>query len=114
MAVLTVTPLPGTKDYDGVVVTEDTMSAADTFVSTGREFVRVHNPLGTAETFTMTSIADALGRTKDISESIAAGATRYFGPFDIDGWRNPSGGTIAVGNAGAALEIEVIRIPSGS
>ena len=50
-----------------------------------------------AQTVTVTSVADAQGRSGDITTySIAAGKLAAFGPFETEGWRQSDGNLYAV------------------
>jgi len=79
---------------DGVVLTE---TAADVTNKeqvkwTGREIIVAHNTGASARTVTITSTADSLGRTGDITaDSIAAGAIAFYGPFNGEGWKQADG-----------------------
>lgn len=58
---------------------------------TGKEVIIARNSGAGARTVTITSVT-YLGRTGHITaESIAAGATKVFGPFAIDGWKQTDG-----------------------
>lgn len=78
---------------DGVTAT---FAAADTvndnyFVHTGKEIVVARNSGASPRTVTINSVA-VNGRTGDITaDSIAAGATHVYGPFDITGFRQTDG-----------------------
>lgn len=68
------------------------------------------NSGGAPYTVTVDSTPDIhSGRTGDIStESVAAGATRVFGPFDANGWAYPTG-YIHVDVENAALLLAAIE-----
>jgi hypothetical protein len=58
---------------------------------TGKEVIYARNSGAGARTVTITSVS-YLGRTGHITaESIAAGATKVFGPFSIEGWKQTDG-----------------------
>jgi hypothetical protein len=80
---------------------------------TGAEVLlaRNSNAGSTAYTVTISSAADAMGRTKDITtESIAAGTTRVFGPFrNKDGWVQ-SGGYLNIAASNAEVLFAVLQL----
>lgn len=82
------------------------------FISTGRELLIVLNSDDEAQTVTINSVADELGRVGDITGySVGIGETAVFGPFPVRGWRN-SGGKIYLEATDANVKFMVIRIPS--
>jgi hypothetical protein len=97
---------------DGVTVT---FTAADTvnksqFALTGKELVIARNSGASARTVTITSVS-YLGRTGDItSDSIAAGATHIYGPFDLRGFRQADGMLYLEANNAEVL-FAVITLP---
>lgn len=92
-----------------------TMTAADVAnyeqtAFTGAELIIAFNGNGGAQTVTVESIADANGRTGDITTySIGAGEYAVFGPFDLDGWRQ-SGGKLYFKASSADVDLGVVRI----
>jgi len=84
---LTVTEAaPGTAS-DGVQVT----------LVPKKTILMARNTNAGAQTVTITSAADSMGRTGDITTySIAAGGIAFFGPFETDGWRQSDGNLYAV------------------
>jgi hypothetical protein len=74
-----------------------TMTAADTVNSeqvtlTGNELVIAWNSNAGAQTVTVSSVVDDMGRDGDITTySIGAGEYAVFGPFDTEGWRQSDG-----------------------
>lgn len=61
-----------------------------TFVD-GMRLIAYNSGVG-AQTVTITSAPDTLGRTNDITaEAIAAGAHRQYGPFSRQGWKQADG-----------------------
>ncbi len=77
---------PGTAS-DGVQVT----------LIPGKTILIARNTNAGAQTVTVTSVADSMGRTGDITTySIAAGGLAAFGPFTTDGWRQTDGNLYAV------------------
>jgi hypothetical protein len=79
---------------------------------TGKELVLAWNTHATTPyTVTMTSAADGLGRTKDITtESIAAGDIHQFGVPQLEGWRQ-SDGTLSLNAENAAIKFAIVRLP---
>lgn len=78
---------------------------------TGRELLLVNNTGGSPYTVTITSAADELGRTGDITTySLAAGEFAVFGPFPMRGWRQ-TGGKLYFAGSNAAVKFAVIVIP---
>lgn len=96
-----------------VTLTAGDVSNGNDFVSSGDEIVIVQNTHATlAYTVTFTSVADVLGRTKDITTySLAAGEIACFGPFPAHGWRQ-SGNKIKLTVSNAAIKIGLVRLPS--
>lgn len=95
-----------------------TFTAADTsnlneVVLSGREILLVYNSDGTNPyTFTVTSVADALGRTGDITTySLAAGEYGVVGPFPVIGW-SQSNGKLYFQGSNAAIKFAIIKIPN--
>lgn len=84
---LTVTEAaPGTAS-DGVQVT----------LVPKKTILMARNTNAGSQTVTITSAADSMGRTGDITTySIAAGGIAFFGPFETDGWRQSDGNLYAV------------------
>lgn len=94
----TITAVAVTSKYpaDKVTIAEVAADASnfEKMILTGREILIAHNTNAgsTARTVTITSVADAEGRTGDITAtSIAAGAFAMFGPFALDGWKQSDG-----------------------
>ena len=108
-----VTTAPG--GYSGASAAV-TFTTADTvnfnqFSLTGREVVLIRNNGVGAATWTATSVDDRLGRREDITaESIAAGATRVFGPASAEGWRQTDG-KFYLQASSADVSFAVIRLP---
>lgn len=89
------------------------VSNGNSYVATGKEMVIVLNShASSAYTFTVTSVADDLGRTGDITTySLAAGEYAVVGPVPVRGWRQPSSGKVLIAGSNAAIKFLVIRIP---
>lgn len=90
-------------------------AVSNTFVSTGRELLLVQNT-GAAATVTVTSVADQINRTGDItaySLPIGSGTPTFavLGPFPAQGWKQ-SNGTIIVAASTTGIAFAVIRLPS--
>ncbi len=91
---LTKTAVPGSYSHAGSALTMTAAIVADKeqFVASGNDLLVIQNTDSSAHTFTLTSVADAFGRTKDITaESIAAGAIRIVGPLQQQGWMQSDG-----------------------
>jgi hypothetical protein len=111
--ILAKTTEPGSYAYSGALAT---FAAADVangnqFAMSGGERVLVWNTSAdTAYVASLTSAADSLGRTKDISESVAFGTVRIFGPFQTPGWKQTDG-YFYLSGANAALKFAVLTPP---
>lgn len=107
------TPL---KNNNYAVVAGDltvTMVASDaangnSFVPTGREILIVSNTDVSPRTFTVTSVADALGRvdTSLVAYSVAAGAIVAINMSILTGWA--SGGLVTMTSSNALLKFGVL------
>jgi len=94
------------------VFTAADASNGNSFVSTGRELLLVQNSGGSAYTVTVSSVADTIQRTGDITTySVGAGLFSMFGPFLQPGWKQ-SDGTVLVTASNAAIKFAVVRLPS--
>lgn len=109
---LTKSTAGGSYNHAGVTLT---MTAADTsnynqFTATGNDLLIIHNTGGSDYTFTVTSTADAYGRTKDITtETIAAGAYKIVGPLQITGWQQTDG-KIYLQASNAAVKFGIVAL----
>ena len=110
---LTKTTAAGSYNHAGVALT---MTAADvgnmnSFVATGKDLLVIHNTAGSDHTFTVTSTADAYGRTKDITtETVSAGAYKIVGPLELTGWVQTDGKIyLAASNAG--IKFGIVALP---
>lgn len=106
---LTKSTAGGSYNHAGVTLT---MTAADVangnqFVANGNDLMVIHNTTGVNYTFTVTSTADAYGRTKDITtEAIDAGVYKIVGPLQLTGWIQTDGKIYcAASNAGVKFGI---------
>lgn len=110
---LTIQNAPGSYDYDGLDLTLAAMDVTNKndFPATGRELVIVKNDHATlSKQVTISSVADSLGRTKDIVKSIAVGAFAMFGPILQAGFLQADGKIYLEGDD-ALLKVAVIRLP---
>jgi hypothetical protein len=83
----------------------------NSFAFTGREILIVNNPDASVHTFTVTSIADSLGRTGDIANySVAATTIAVIHLDTIPGWRQ-SNGTILLACNSNLMKFGVLRLP---
>lgn len=82
---LTKIQAPGSYPTAGVVVTFTAYDATNKndFNMTGDDLLLIRNDhASTAKTFTLNSVADEMGRTRNIAaQSLAAGVTYVVGPF---------------------------------
>lgn len=81
------------------------------FVITGKELLLVRNGAVTAQTVTISSVADEKGRTGDVTTySIGASEYAVFGPFKKAGWAQAADGNKLYFAASAAtVEFAVLR-----
>lgn len=99
-------------DAADFVWTAADVSNSNSATLTGREMLLVQNTGGSAYTVTVTSVADDLGRTGDITTySLAAGDFAVFGPFPMRGWRQ-SGSKLYFAGSNAAVKFVVLKVPS--
>lgn len=76
-----------------------------------KTFVLAQNTGVGARTITFTSVADAFGRTGDITAySIGAGELAIFGPFKAAGW-SQSGTQLYIDGSHAEVKAAVITLP---
>lgn len=112
MARTTIAPVQA--DSDGAVLLTET--AADTVnfnqaVHTGKEIILARNTNVAAQTVTITSAPDALGRIGHITaDSVGIGATKIYGPFPTHGWRQVDG-FLYFQASNAQVLFTVIRLP---
>lgn len=95
-------------------MTAVTFTASDTVngnsvLSTGKELIVARNTGGASYTLTLTSVVDAFGRLGTITETLAAGAYRAFGPVQVAGWRQ-AGNVLWLDGSNAAIEIAVLKL----
>ncbi len=110
---LTKTPLAGS--YPGNSVTP-TFAPADAmngnqFIATGKELLLVKNVGATTRSITLNSASDTFGREADITETIAAGVLKAFGPFQLNGWAQASTYAFELDATHADVQIAVVVLP---
>jgi hypothetical protein len=92
------------------LVAADTVNFNST-PSTGREVLIVQNNAGAPATVTINSSVDPQNRTGDITAySIPANSFAAFGPFPVQGWRQPDGTLWFQGSAATVL-FGVLQLP---
>lgn len=80
--------------------------------STGREVLLVWNTDTVSHTVTISSSADSLGRTGDITAYAEAATTiSCFGPFPVTGFKQTDG-TLHVTSSSALVKFAVIHVPT--
>src|SRR5690348_11761098 len=95
-----------------LLVTEAAADAVNgnSFTLSGKEVLIVHNTDAAPHTFTLTSIADHLGRTGDIANySVAANAIAAIQMNTVEGWRNSSG-LVTMTASSNLLKFAVLRL----
>lgn len=103
---------PGPNPTTGTAVT---FTAADAvngnqIALTGRELLLIQNNGGSSATYTVSSVADGLGRLGDITAaSIAAGAIVTLGPFGIEGWQQ-SDGYLYLSGSSSSVRFAVLKL----
>ena len=109
--------LPSDTNYTGAsltwTATNSTTADGESVSSTGKDLIlaRNTNSSTTAYTVTITSVADSLGRTRDMSLSVAADAYAMFGPFRQTGWKQTDG-NIYFASTNNDIEFAVLRLPA--
>jgi len=123
MAVLVLTPVQQIAKYPSLPITADAIDAAFTaagadfadgaeFTLTGQEIVIIQNTNVAAKTVTVTSYADPMNRTGDITAySVGAAEFAILPQFQPLGWANPSGKLHMAANA-ADVKFLVLRLAS--
>ncbi len=102
---------PGTIAADAADLTWVAADVANknSFVCAGGELVLVRNDDASAQTVTITSVADEYARTGDVSAySVGAGEYALFGPIPVAGWRQ-SDGSVYLEASSANVKLAVIR-----
>lgn len=98
---------------DGVSLTFTAADATnkEQVALTGREIIIARNTGAGARTVTITSTADELGRTDDITaDSIPAGEFHIYGPFGLEGWEQTDGNLYFEAEH-AEVTFAIIRLP---
>lgn len=109
---LTAVAAPGGYADAGVVVTGVAGDVANgNYVDhTGKVAIIAHNTDGaTPYDITLTSAEDQYGRTEDLVEEIAAGASHFFGPFPLAGWVQ-TGKEFYIDVENAAITVAVVKL----
>lgn len=90
-------------------------SSLNQFVFTGSELIIARNTGASTRTITITSIADATGRTGSIAaENITTGQYRIYGPFTKKaGWAQ-AGGYFFLQASHAEVEFAIVLLPTGA
>lgn len=108
-----VTVAPGAYTSAGTLIVETAANTVDgnSFTLTGKEILKARNSGVTSRTVTVDSVPDRrAGREEDISEALAAGAERIYGPFALDGWQQ-SDRKLYFGANHIEVLFSVIRLP---
>jgi hypothetical protein len=86
-------------------------SNGNSFFATGREVLIVQNSDASPHTFTVTSVADSLGRTDATltSYSVAANGFAIIQFRSLLGWIQPGGQTVNMTTSSALLKIAVVQ-----
>lgn len=85
------------------------LANGNSFPATGQEILIVFNSDVAAQTFTVTSIADHLGRTQDITAySVPASGFAIIQASVMEGWKQADG-NIYLATANANLKFAVVR-----
>lgn len=96
-----------------LIWTPATVSDGNKFTMTGQELLLARNVHATdAKDVVITSVACSHGRTGNVTQALAAGAVRSFGPFKRkDGWVQSDGMLYVLGED-ANVEFAVINMPA--
>lgn len=111
-SVLTKTVLNGSYPGAGIAIgwQDSDPANGNTFVATGKEVILVRNTGATARQITLYASADSFGRVANIVESLAAAASKAFGPFKLNGWVT-SAGNFELTADSIDVEIAVVVLP---
>lgn len=102
-------------DYSVANAADLTMAAADAsnlnqFAASGNDLVFAHNSGASAYEITVTSVADAFGRTGSVTAfSLGAGEYAVFGPFKLAGWVQTDG-KIYLQASNAAVKFGIVAL----
>ena len=109
---VTKTNAPGPYPAAGVTLTFEVRNAdGNKFIMTGNDLLIVRNTHASASaSVTINSVANQLGRTKDITaQTVAASTDRVFGPFlSKDGWSQ--GGELYFEASSNDISFAVVRL----
>lgn len=105
--------MPGAYAHAGTILTftDGDASNNNQLQLVGGESLLVRNSGVTGRLLTIVSAPDGFNRTRDISETLAAGEERVYGPFLPQGWRQTDG-FLYVNPAHADLKLAVL-VPLG-
>ncbi len=124
MARLELTPKTMLGSYPSLPLTTNTSdfvftAAGATFADgagvllTGFEILLVYNANVAAQTVTISSVADDLNRTGDITAySIGAGEYAVFGPFKEKGWQQSASKKLYFAASAADVKFAVLKLPT--
>lgn len=103
---------PGQFPTAGAAVTFTAADVANMNQATasGKDLVIVTNTDTVPHNFTLSSVADEKNRLGDITEAIAAGATKVYGPLPFLGWRQFDG-FLYFNAADTTVVIAVVALP---
>lgn len=114
MARVTIPPVsaPGAYAYLGAPAawTAAVPSSKNQFLATNHELLLVRNAGAVSHSITITSADDPFNRTRDVSETISAGATRIYGPFRVTGWKQIDGYVYLEADS-AEIQFLVVTLP---
>lgn len=107
----TTAPSPNPTTGTAVTFTAANLTDKEQFTLTGRELILVKNDDAQSQTYTVNTVADPYGRTKDITTaSIAAGAIHCIGPIGLVGWQQ-SDGMLYLEASDTDVKFAVITLP---
>jgi hypothetical protein len=113
MAATPLTPVAAPGCYanpiDVTGVAANVGGGGNTFVCSGNDYLIINNT-STTGTITMTSVADAQGRTGDITAFSVPGSKVYlWGPIKQLGWATAATGVVTVTASAATIQLTVVR-----
>jgi hypothetical protein len=115
MARVTIVPIDVPSAYADTSVagtwTASDASLKNQCVLTGREILIARNAGVTSRAITITSAADEMGRTNDVTHTLGSGAYRIFPFFKPDGWLQADG-YLYFEAAHAEVEWMILRLPA--
>jgi hypothetical protein len=93
-----------------LVETAGDVANGNSFVASGMDFLVVHNTDVGAQTFSISSMPDAFGRSQDVTNySMAAGKISVFNLRDTRGWIQADG-NIYINAGNANIKFAVLKI----